>query len=51
VTDVFIPLDLCSATKGRLHITSSGVVDIEAENNNFFEAQCFTSLEGASFVQ
>lgn len=51
VTDAFIPLDLCNAHKGRLHITSSGVVDIEAENNDFAQAQCFTSLEGASFVQ
>jgi hypothetical protein len=51
VTDVFIPLDLCNAHKGRLHITTSGFADIETENNDFANAQCLTSLEGASFVQ
>jgi len=51
VTDVFIPLDLCDAAKGRLHITSSGVVDIEEEGGGFGNASCFTSLDGASFVQ
>ena len=49
VTDVFIPLDLCGAAKGRLHITSSGVVDIEEESGG--NSSCFTSLDGASFVQ
>jgi hypothetical protein len=48
--DVYIPIDLCNATNGRLHITPSGAVDIEEENNTFSNAQCFTSLDGASFV-
>lgn len=49
-TDVYIPVDLCHATKGRLHISSSGSVDVEAENGAFNNAQCFTSLDGATFV-
>jgi hypothetical protein len=49
-TDVYIPVDLCNATNGRLHITPSGTVDIEVENGAFSNAQCFTSLDGASFA-
>jgi hypothetical protein len=49
-TDVYIPVDLCNAHNGRLHITSSGSVDIEAEGGTFSNAQCFTSLDGASFA-
>jgi hypothetical protein len=51
VTDVYVPVDLCGATKGRLHIMTSGQVTIEAEGGTFSNAQCFTSLDGASFVQ
>ena len=45
--DVYIPVDLCNATNGRLHITPAGVVDVEAEGGTFSNAQCFTSLDGA----
>jgi hypothetical protein len=48
-SDVYVPVDLCSATNGRLHIQPSGVVDVEAETS-FSDAQCFTSLEGVSFA-
>ena len=48
-TDVYVPVDLCNAANGRLHITHSGVVDVEPEGN-FSDAQCFTSLDGVSFV-
>ena len=48
--DVYVPVDLCDATNGRLHITPSGVVDVEPEGGTFANAQCFTSLDGASFV-
>jgi hypothetical protein len=48
--DVYIPVDLCNAANGRLLIQSSGVVSVQAENGNFAAAQCFTSLEGASFA-
>jgi len=51
LTDVYVPIDLCNANKGRLHIQSSGVVDVEAEGGTFSNAECFTSLDGASFVQ
>jgi hypothetical protein len=50
LTDVYVPVDLCNATKGRIHIVPSGVVDVEAEGGTFSNAQCFTSLDGASFV-
>jgi hypothetical protein len=49
-TDVYVPVDLCSATKGRLWIQPSGVVSVQAEGGAFSNAQCFTSLEGASFA-
>jgi hypothetical protein len=48
--DVYVPVDLCNATNGRLHITPSGVVDVEPEGGTFSNAQCFTSLDGASFA-
>src|SRR5262249_35767361 len=48
--NVFIPLDLCDATNGRLDIPPSGVVSVEAEGGTFSNAQCFTSLDGASFA-
>lgn len=51
VTDVYVPVDLCNATNGRLYIQSSGTVTIQAENGVFSNAQCFTSLDGVSFVQ
>jgi hypothetical protein len=50
ITNVYVPIDLCGATKGRLVIQSSGVVTVQAEGS-FSSAQCFTSLDGASFVQ
>jgi len=50
VTNVYVPVDLCNATKGRLIIQTNGVVTVQAETV-FSNAQCFTSLDGASFVQ
>ena len=50
LTNVYVPVDLCNATKGRIHIVPSGVVDVEAEGGTFSNAQCFTSLDGASFA-
>ena len=49
VTDVYVPIDLCNATNGRLHITPSGAVIVQAETS-FSNAQCFTSLDGAWFA-
>ena len=48
-TDVYVSVDLCNATKGRLHITHAGTVDVQVETT-FSNAQCFTSLDGAWFV-
>jgi hypothetical protein len=49
VTNVYVPVDLCNATNGRLFIQPSGVVTVQAETS-FSNAQCFTSLDGASFA-
>lgn len=51
VDAVYIPVDLCNATNGRLEILPTGMVTVEAEGGVFSNAQCFTSLDGASFVQ
>ncbi len=47
--NVFIPVDLCNATNGRLFIAPNGVVTVQA--GNFSNAQCFTSLDGAQFAK
>ena len=47
---VFVPVDLCNATNGRLQIEPTGVVTVEAEGGAFSNAACFTSLDGASFA-
>jgi hypothetical protein len=47
---VFVPVDLCDAANGRLVISPNGNVVVEVEHD-FSSAQCFTSLEGVSFVQ
>jgi hypothetical protein len=49
-TNVWVPVDLCNALKGRLYIQPSGVVTVQAEKS-FSAAQCFTSLDGASFAK
>jgi hypothetical protein len=48
---VFIPVDLCNATNGRLQIEPSGVVTVQAEGGTFSNATCFTSLDRASFAK
>jgi hypothetical protein len=48
--EIFIPADLCSGNNGRLDIQPTGAVTVEAENGDFSQAQCFTSLDGASFA-
>jgi hypothetical protein len=47
---VYVPVDMCNATNGRLVIAPTGVVTVQAETS-FSNAQCFTSLEGASFAR
>ncbi|HEX3653704.1 MAG TPA: hypothetical protein VHU18_12870 [Rhizomicrobium sp.] len=48
-SNVFVPVDLCDATNGRLNIDPSGVVSVQAETD-FSNAQCFTSLDGVTFA-
>jgi hypothetical protein len=48
-TKVYVPIDLCNSTKGRLIIQPTGEVSIQAEGA-FSNAQCFTSLESATFA-
>jgi hypothetical protein len=47
---VFVAVDLCNATNGRLQIEPTGVVSVQAEGGAFSNAACFTSLDGASFA-
>jgi hypothetical protein len=47
---VFIPVDLCNAHRGDLVIFPGGTVEVQAEHN-LSDAQCFTSLDGASFAK
>jgi hypothetical protein len=49
-TNTYVPIGLCNAKKGRLYIQSTGVATISEEGGGFSNAQCFTSLEGASFA-
>ena len=51
VTAVYIPVDLCNATNGRLFIQTNGIVNVQAEGGTFSNAQCFTSLDGVSYEQ
>lgn len=48
-TKVYVPVDMCNSTKGRLNIAVNGDVTVQAETD-FGNAQCFTSLEGASYA-
>ena len=50
LTYVYIPVDLCNGGNGRLDIRPDGIVTVEAESS-FAQAQCLTSLDGASFVR
>jgi hypothetical protein len=49
-TVVFVAVDLCNATSGRLQIQPSGVVTVEAQGGAFSNAACFTSLDGVWFA-
>jgi len=49
--EVYVPVTLCNANNGRLHIYPSGVVAVEAEGGTFSNAACFTSLDGAWFAK
>ncbi len=47
--NVYVPIDLCNATKGRLIIDAAGLVTVQPLGP-FSDAQCFTSLDGASYA-
>ena len=49
--DLYVKADMCGATNGRLYITTSGSVNVEAPTGGWGNAQCFTSLDGASFAR
>jgi len=49
-TNVYVSVDLCNGAAGRLNIAPSGLVSVQAASGNLAEAQCFTSLDGVSFV-
>lgn len=46
---VYVPVSLCNAIPGRLFIGTGGEV-LVSSSVDFSDAQCFTSLEGASFT-
>ncbi len=48
---VYVPVDLCDATNGRLIIEPSGDVLIQDQDSGLIDANCFTSLDGVSFVR
>lgn len=48
--DKYVAVDLCGGTFGRILIQPSGQVFVQAETA-FSNAQCFTSLESASFAR
>jgi hypothetical protein len=48
-TTVYVPIALCNGAQGRLMITPSGNVNVQAPSGQWASAQCGTSLEGASF--
>jgi hypothetical protein len=52
-TNVYTNVDLCGSAEGRLLVEPSGAVVVETndESSSWSDAQCFTSLDGASFAR
>jgi hypothetical protein len=49
---IYITVDICDGYTGRLDITTDGKAYVETPTGFLFgKAQCFTSLEGVSFVR
>jgi hypothetical protein len=46
--NVYVPIDMCNATNGRLVIAANGSVTVQSESGGF--TGCLTSLDGATFV-
>jgi hypothetical protein len=49
-TAVYVPVNMCGSAEGRLLIEPNGKVLVDPENQ-FSDAQCFTSLDGVSFAR
>ncbi len=47
----YVPVDMCNGKKGRIVIEPSGNVSVQAQSGAFSDAQCFTSLDGASLPE
>jgi hypothetical protein len=47
---VFVQVGMCDGTAGRLVIATNGITTVQAEND-FRNATCLTSLDGASFAR
>jgi hypothetical protein len=49
--DVYVTVDMCNSSTGRLFINPGGTVNVQSDIDHpgTAGAQCFTSLEGASF--
>jgi hypothetical protein len=47
---VYVTVDMCNATQGRLQINPNGVTDVAPEGA-FSNAQCFTSLDGVTYTK
>ncbi len=47
---VYIKVDMCNTTNGRLIIRADGTVSVEPESS-FSDSRCFASLDGASFAR
>jgi hypothetical protein len=46
---IILPVDMCNGHKGRIIIETNGDTTLQAEKD-FSDAQCFTSLDGLSYV-
>jgi hypothetical protein len=47
-SEVYLPVSLCNAVKGRLHIGTSGLATVSADGP-WTDAQCLVSLDGLSY--
>jgi hypothetical protein len=47
-SEVYLPVSLCNAGKGRLHISTGGLATVSADGP-WSDAQCLVSLDGLSY--
>src|SRR5215472_5957737 len=48
---VYVPVDMCGASNGRLEIMPGGKAFVEPEGHAWNNAQCLTSLDGVTFAK